>query len=212
MIEAIKIFFIDNFSSVVWLAILILSMLPITEARFAIPFALASEIWGEKTLSPFLVGLICFLGGLIVTSVLLLSLKPIFKWLKSKEKMKKFIEKVESTYHGKVKKVESESESNFVKCFVLYSFVALPVPFTGVWTGSLIASLTKLGFWKTLITISIGNLTAICLLILICTVFSNSSLIVLIAFLVLLLVFAFYKIVMMINKKVKLKKETEKSN
>ena len=46
------------------------------------------------------------------------------------------------------------------ECLGLLVFVALPVPFTGAWTGALIAYLFDLKFGKSLITIFIGVLSA----------------------------------------------------
>ena len=42
----------------------------------------------------------------------------------------------------------------------LLLFVALPLPFTGAWTGSLIAYLFDLDFYKSLLTIFIGVIIA----------------------------------------------------
>ncbi len=39
-------------------------------------------------------------------------------------------------------------------------FVAVPIPFTGAWTGALIAYLFDLKFYKSLITIFIGVIIA----------------------------------------------------
>ncbi|HBD63998.1 MAG TPA: ligand-binding protein SH3, partial [Clostridiales bacterium] len=49
----------------------------------------------------------------------------------------------------------------------LFIFVAIPLPGTGVWTGSLIASLLDMRFKYAFPTIVIGNLVAsICIMIL----------------------------------------------
>lgn len=212
MVEAIKTFLIDNFSSIVWFAILLLSIIPITEARVAVPFAMTTEFWGDKALTPFQTVLVCFAGGMIISAILLLCLRPFFSWLRTKEKMKKLVEKIETAYKSKVKSIDDRKDNIFTKCFILYSFVALPVPFTGVWTGSLLASLTRLGFWKTFLTINLGNLTAIGLIMLICLVFPNSLLIILLAVVVLVLVLAIYKLVrMLIKKRVKTQTESDAS-
>ena len=42
----------------------------------------------------------------------------------------------------------------------LLLFVAIPIPFTGAWTGSLIAYLFNLNFLKSLVTIFFGVLIA----------------------------------------------------
>ena len=46
----------------------------------------------------------------------------------------------------------------------LLIFVAIPLPFTGAWTGALIAYLFDLKFTKSLVTIFIGVIIATCII------------------------------------------------
>ncbi|MDE7464333.1 MAG: small multi-drug export protein, partial [Clostridiales bacterium] len=39
-------------------------------------------------------------------------------------------------------------------------FVAVPIPLTGVWTGSAVASIVKIGFFKALVSVIVGNAVA----------------------------------------------------
>jgi uncharacterized membrane protein len=48
----------------------------------------------------------------------------------------------------------------------LFFFVAIPVPFTGAWTGALIAYLFNLKFSKSLLTIFLGIIIAAVIMIL----------------------------------------------
>jgi uncharacterized membrane protein len=48
----------------------------------------------------------------------------------------------------------------------LFLFVAIPVPFTGAWTGALIAYLSDLKFSKSLLTILLGIIIAAVIMIL----------------------------------------------
>jgi uncharacterized membrane protein len=55
----------------------------------------------------------------------------------------------------------------------LFIFIAIPLPFTGAWTGSLIAYLFNLKFSKSLITIFFGLLTAAGIMIALTLLFGN---------------------------------------
>ena len=55
----------------------------------------------------------------------------------------------------------------------LILFVAVPLPFTGAWTGALIAYLFDLDFKKSLITIFIGVLIAAFIMIIVTLTFGN---------------------------------------
>ena len=61
------------------------------------------------------------------------------------------------------KKNQSRFSAETAELLGLYLFVALPVPGTGVWMGSAIATLFEMPLLKSAITILLGNLTA-CLL------------------------------------------------
>jgi uncharacterized membrane protein len=51
-------------------------------------------------------------------------------------------------------------KSDWGKIFGIFLFVAIPAPGTGVWAGSFIAVILGLGFYKSLASIILGNLTA----------------------------------------------------
>jgi uncharacterized membrane protein len=55
----------------------------------------------------------------------------------------------------------------------LLLFVAIPLPFTGAWTGALIAYLFDLKFFKSLITIFVGVIIAALIMIGITLTFGN---------------------------------------
>lgn len=53
--------------------------------------------------------------------------------------------------------------------FGLTLFVAVPLPVTGAWTGSLIAVVLGLNFWKSLLCVALGVIIAATVVTLICT-------------------------------------------
>ena len=42
----------------------------------------------------------------------------------------------------------------------VFLFVAIPLPLTGVWTGTAVAVFLGLGFWKSLLAVSLGNISS----------------------------------------------------
>ena len=48
----------------------------------------------------------------------------------------------------------------WIKLIGLFIFVAIPLPLTGVWTGTLIALFIGLDFYSTCISVALGNVVA----------------------------------------------------
>ena len=61
------------------------------------------------------------------------------------------------------------------KCVYLAGFVAIPLPLTGVYTGSLIAGLSNLKLWQGLISIVVGEFFACIGITILCALFENSA-------------------------------------
>ncbi|MFH1392687.1 MAG: small multi-drug export protein [bacterium] len=120
-----------------YLLVFLTAMTPIGELRAAIPLGLA------KNLSIFWVYLIAVIGNLIpVIFILLLASRFCPKWL---------------CCH-----VKNKHNHKFIKWgdLALVFFVAIPLPFTGAWTGALAAVVFGVKFWKALALISIGVIIA----------------------------------------------------
>ncbi len=195
MLEAFASFFADN----IWLAVIIIAMIPALEGRIAIPFALSSTLLGLNTL-PWYWALICAFIGSIIPAL------PVI-FLTRKIKNRFFTGFVQEKYNSKINKLSSQS-SNLKKLIWLGAFVAIPLPMTGVWSGSLIAGLTKLSPWQSFIAIAIGSLIACSIILLICLFFQGSELIVLLASLIILALFAIYEVIRLIINKTKKKSTT----
>lgn len=158
-------FFIDNFHNLSFLAVLVVAMLPILEAKAALPFGMSKEIWGEYALSPMLAFLAAFIGSTMIGIVLFYVLRPLCS------KMKKTI-----TFKKLACKTESYFNKNSSSLIGLIFFMSLPLPLTGVWTGAGISAFTGLSKKRAITAIFIGNLISTLLLLLICVVFKNSVL------------------------------------
>ncbi len=203
--EELEQFFVNNFGEMVWLAVMIFAMLPIAEVRLAIPFGLSVALWGNLSLHPAIIILCAFVGALIPGIFLLLLLKPIFKMLKKTKAFKSFVLKLEKLFKNKAKNLEKKDKRTS-GIIALILFNGLPLPLTGVWTGSAVAAFSNFGFWTGFMCITIGNLIDTIIISLICLVFGNSVAVVLIAMVILIALYLFWILYLYIKNKRKQKK------
>lgn len=182
--------FAAAFSHCPFLAVFLISLIPGLEARVAIPFALSNLL--AAPLSPWLALLCAYIGSIL----------PIFPVVFFTRKIKNRFPTgfLQDHFSSKLDKISS-TQSKLKKLVLLGGFVAIPLPLTGVWSGSLIAGLTNLKIWQCALTIALGQLVA-CVLILAATIFFAGSELLLIAFaFALLFIFIGWEVVKMIIKK-----------
>jgi uncharacterized membrane protein len=127
----------------------LISMLPIFELRGGIPVGIAA-----LKLSPFLVYPVAVIFNLIPVFPLLLFLNPIKRAL---EKLPFF----RGIFHFLTKRVEHNKKlvERYEELGLLL-FVAVPLPITGAWTGSLIAVIMGLKTVKSFLFICLGVIAA----------------------------------------------------
>ena len=130
------------------LTIFVVSMLPILELRGGL---VAAAILGVNW---FIAFPICVLGNMIFIPFVLLFIKKIFKFLKRFKKVGGLIIKLEERAHDKGEKIEKNKKIG------LFTFVALPLPGTGAWTGALVADVLGIRIKHSLPIITIGVITA----------------------------------------------------
>ena len=128
--------------------VFLVSMVPLIELRGGL---LLSSILNIPLLSA---NLICIIGNIIPIPFILLFIKQILKFMKDHGWFVKFVNWLENRATKKSKGVE---KGEFV---FLWLFVGIPLPGTGAWTGSLIASLMNFDIKKASLAILIGILTA----------------------------------------------------
>lgn len=130
------------------LGILTISMLPIIELRGSIPVGYALKL-------PWLTNMIVsIIGNMLPVPFILLFVVKVFEFMKRKNIMKNFVEKMEQ-------RALNRSESVAQKTFIgLLIFVAIPLPGTGAWTGALIAALLQLDKKKSFFSILTGVIIA----------------------------------------------------
>ena len=82
----------------------------------------------------------------------------------------------------------------------------MPLPLTGVYSGSLIAGLSNLKVYQAFIAIAIGEFISCLVITLLCVLFENSTLYILLAPLVLVAIFIIFDLIfILIKRKKKLK-------
>ena len=110
----------------------IVSMMPIVELRGAVPFGVAL---GLDWLSVYVV---CVIGNIIPVPFVMLFFRPIIKYLEGTRLFGKLAKKIMHRTSSKAR------DFNKFKMLGLFTFVAIPLPGTGAWTGSAIAALLKM--------------------------------------------------------------------
>jgi uncharacterized membrane protein len=154
--------FISNLIGNEYLATLIMSLIPLIELKGAIIYA-----W--DILGFIKAFLLSYLGSTLVVVPIFFLLKPILNLLKKVKFFNKFALKIEGYFSKKAQEtLKSRQEKNgdrfkretFIKCLGVFIFVAIPLPMTGVWTGTAIAVFLGLKFKEAVLPIVIGNFVA----------------------------------------------------
>ncbi len=132
-----------------WLIVILISMLPIFELRGGIPVAI-----NLFDMNIFLSYGLCVLGNMIPVIPILIFLKKIYKlfskWKFTKKLFDSFFERTRS---------KSEQIEKY-KMLGLIAFVAIPLPVTGAWTGSVAAVLFNIELKHSILSILAGVLIA----------------------------------------------------
>ena len=142
----------------------LLNMVPTFEGRYAVTVALGM---GMPPVFSYLLALIC---SSLPVPVILLLLRPALDWFYTLPipPVKKFAAWLErhaakkraSMNEKNQKGLRGRLSADAAELLALYIFVALPLPGTGVWTGSAIATLFNMPRGKAAAVILLGNVTA----------------------------------------------------
>ena len=139
------------------LIVLLISMVPLIELRGAIPVAVGMDLG----LPEWLVLVTAIIGNMIPVPLIYFFARKFLEW-GSKKKWKP----LHKFCNFCLKKGEKggqkllQKTGNYGTYFALFLFVAIPIPGTGAWTGTLAASILNLDFKKTMFAILAGVLTA----------------------------------------------------
>ena len=122
-------------------------MMPIIELRGGI---VAAKLLNIELLPAMI---ICFIGTILPTPFILLFIRKIFDWMRN-TRFVKLVNRLEEKGKSKFAQIEK------YETFGLLIFVAIPLPGTGAWTGSLVAALMKMPFKNAMISVVGGTLIA----------------------------------------------------
>lgn len=135
-----------------YLATLIISMTPIIELRGAIPVAVFT--FHLSYIEAFIISLI---GNIIPIYFIVKYIRPLFDFFGRWKPFKIIIDWATKRATNKI--AESEKLQNFT-ALGLFLFVAIPLPGTGAWVGSLIANFLDLPLKKAFPPLALGVLAA----------------------------------------------------
>ncbi len=130
------------------LIVFIISMFPVVELRGGM---IAAKLLDVDFIKAFV---ICYIGNIVPIPFILLFIRRIFEFLKRFNPTRKIVEKLETSSLRKSEKIKKTSK------WGLLTFVAIPLPGTGGWTGSLIAALLDMRIKISFPVIALGVLIA----------------------------------------------------
>ncbi len=155
-----------------YLATLLMSFIPLIELKVGMVFA-----WDK--VNHILAFLLAYVGSTSAFFLVYFLLKPILNLLKKINFVNKIAVKIEKYFSDKATKtLDERKEKNkkgisekLLKQLSVFIFVAIPLPMTGVWTGTAIAVFLDLKFSEAVLPVVVGNFIAgllICLLSIFC--------------------------------------------
>jgi len=130
------------------LTVVLIAALPLIELKGAIPIGMA------RGLSLPVSFWLSYFGSCLPAIPILLILRPILHYLSHTPTLTPIAGWLER------KLLKHRRQIDRLGIFGLFLFVAIPLPGTGVWTGSGLSAILKMKFWPSVIAIYAGNLVA----------------------------------------------------
>ncbi len=124
-------------------------MVPLIEQRGAIPVGILGY-----HLNPWLVAVVSLIGSFIPAPFIYFFFNKIFAWMKTIKLFDKFTNFVEKKVQKGSKKLEKYKEIGLV------TFVGIPLPTTGLWTGTAVAAFMGLDFKKSMVCVFLGGIVS----------------------------------------------------
>ena len=140
-----------------YLAVFLISMVPLVELRLAVPFAIGIGIDYIPAL------IISVLGNMVPVPIIYFFARKFLHWGVNKKHIGKvcnfFLVRGEEAGQKLVAKT-----SRYGLSVALLLFVGIPIPGTGAWTGALAASFLDMGFKSTVVSVCLGVILAGCIM------------------------------------------------
>lgn len=143
----------------------IISLVPLIELRGAIPVAIATGmVWWQAYLW-------AVFGSMLPAFVVIPFFDWVLKYLEQRHWLpwltnwlnRKFVTKAKEV-SDKTQAIDNSDKKDWqkelLKFWAIVIFVGVPLPGTGVYTGSAIASIIKMPFWKAFLAVLLGDLIA----------------------------------------------------
>jgi len=128
---------------------MLVSMIPVVELRGGIPFGVAAglPVWAAY--------LAAVIGNLIPVPFIIVYIRRIFQWMRRRlPRLNSLVDRLEEKAH-----LKGQTVSKY-KYLGLAIFVAIPLPGTGAWTGSLAAAFLDMPLSKAIPSVVVGVLVA----------------------------------------------------
>ena len=136
-----------------YLIVFLVSMVPIIELKGAVPIGVGMglDLWIVYVLS--------IIGNMLPVPIIYLFARKVLVWGKDKKYIGKFFNFcLEKGEHGGQKLMAKAGKNGTFIALML--FVAIPLPGTGAWTGTLAASMLNFGFKRSTFAVLLGVLIA----------------------------------------------------
>lgn len=155
--------FIRNFFGNDYISAAVMSFIPMIELKGGIVFGVSAGM------NVFLAFALAYLGSTLVFFPIYWLLRPILELLKKIKWFSGVAVKVENYFKKKaddtLKKQQDKSRKRsisdtLIKQLGVFIFVAVPLPLTGVWTGTAIAVFLNLKFKDAVLPVVLGNFVA----------------------------------------------------
>lgn len=132
-----------------YLTVLGIAAMPVFELRGAVPYGVAAGLPLPAVLA------VSVVGNMLPTPFIILFIRQIFTWMKNKsERLRGIAERLEERAHVKGNMLVK------YETLGLFILVAIPLPGTGAWTGSLVAAIFDLRMKNALPAIFFGVVAA----------------------------------------------------
>lgn len=132
---------------------MLVSMIPVVELRGGIPAGVALGL-------PYYLAFIsAVIGNILPTPFILVYIRRIFNWMRrNMPRLNGLVDSLERKAHLKGRKVSRYQSLG------LWLFVAIPLPGTGAWTGSMAAAFLDMRLKNAMPALILGVLTAGCIM------------------------------------------------
>lgn len=140
-----------------YLYVFFISMVPIIELRGAIPIAQAFHV-ADPNFNMAIAYVIAVIGNMLPVPIIFFFARRVLEWGADKPVIGKFFTFCLEKGHKGGQKLKTTTGKGLY--YALWIFVAIPLPGTGAWTGTLAASFLDMDFKKSVIAVMCGVFTA----------------------------------------------------